>query len=280
MVPSCPASSGSFHRRRWKDPLHGSFMSRKQWIFPSAPQGARIVAITRPGWDESDDVDPRQFDYSITVDIVKAVLEKLKVDAFHVMGHSGGGPHAIAIKALLSPRCQRCILLACESEYVSDPKIDPVGLQCCGPRGCCGRCGLCCCLPCSVGCMFGGCCYCCKTAHAETPMPMEPPKQIMSMLKEGDKGLLGDNGDDYMCFLAKVMEDSAQGGLKKNGPILDFWAPKKGFEGGELGLRLEESASFGGDVEIWAGELDTTVPLKVSEHNHTLIPGSKLNVAA
>lgn len=255
--------------------VHGSNMSRKQWIFPFPPKDVRIVAITRAGYDESDDINPRKFEYEMTADIVKAILAKLSIDQFHVVGHSGGGPHAIAIKALLSPQCQRCIVLAGESEYVTDPKIDPVGMRCLGPRGCCGSCGLCCFLPCGMKCAFGGCCSCCS-AWKEAPLMEKPPPEHYKYNLEGDLAQLGDNGDEYACYAMKDMDDTMKGGRKLNGLILDFWAPKKGWN---FIPKLSDGTISGADVEIWAGELDTTVPLKVSEHNHSLIPGSTLHVA-
>eukprot|EP00928_Gymnodinium_smaydae_P091688 TRINITY_DN75417_c0_g1_i1.p1 TRINITY_DN75417_c0_g1~~TRINITY_DN75417_c0_g1_i1.p1 ORF type:complete len:335 (-),score=48.38 TRINITY_DN75417_c0_g1_i1:365-1369(-) len=255
--------------------FHGSMCSRKQWIFPTPLEDVRIVAITRPGYDESDDVDPRKFEFEMMADIVKAVLDSLSVDTFHVMGHSGGGPYAIAVKALMSPRCQRCIVLAGESEYASDPKIDPVGMRCLGPRGCCASCGLCCMLPIGMKCMMGSCCSC-STTYKEAVLKKDPPKEHLQYNLPGDLEQLGEHGDQYAAFMFKVIQDSMQAGLKRNGAILDFWVPKKGWN---FKATLSDSTFPGGDVEIWAGELDKNVPMKVAEHNHSLIPGSKLHVA-
>ena len=55
--------------------VHGSMMSRKQWIFPVPPKDVRIVAFTRPGYGESDDIDPNKFEFQMTADIVKAILD-------------------------------------------------------------------------------------------------------------------------------------------------------------------------------------------------------------
>jgi len=255
--------------------VHGSMVSRKQWIFPRAPKDVRIVAITRPGYDESDDVDPRKFEYEMTADIVKTVLDTLEIDKFHVMGHSGGGPHAIVIKALLSPRCQRCIILAGESEYASNPKIDPVGMRCLGPRGCCGSCGLCCALPIGLKCMMGNCCSC-STTYRPAILKKDPPPEHYKYNLPGDLEQLGEDGEQYGAFMKKCIEDSMQGGLKRNGAILDFWVPKKGWN---FMAKLADGTISGADVEIWAGELDEVVPMKVSEHNRSLIPGSTLHVA-
>jgi pimeloyl-ACP methyl ester carboxylesterase len=41
-----------------------------------------------------------------------AVLDELGVGPFMVLGHSGGGPHALACAALISDRCQAAVSLA------------------------------------------------------------------------------------------------------------------------------------------------------------------------
>jgi len=258
--------------------VHGSECSRKQWIFPTPPKDVRIIAISRPGYGESDDIDPGKFEYEMMADIAKAVLDQLSIDKFHVMGHSGGGPYAIAIKALLSPRCQRCILLAGESEYASKPAIDPVGVRCCGPNGCFGKCGivLCCFFPLGMRIAFGGCCVCC-TSYKPSVLQKDVPQKLLESFNEpGDIEQLGENGKEYCAFMIKVMEDAHQNGRKPSGLIIDVWAPKKGWQFAD---KLSDGTFSGADVEIWAGELDKTVPMNVSEHNHSLIPGSTLHVA-
>lgn len=254
--------------------LHGSMMSRKQWIFPTPPKDVRIVAVTRPGYDDSDDIDPRKFEYSMIADIVKDILDKLGIKEFHVVGHSGGGPPAIAVKACLHPQCKRCIVLAGESEYKTKPAVDPVGMKCMGPNGCCGKCGcaLNCALPIGMKCMMGSCCSC-KTTYTPADLKKQVPENTKYNLP-GDLALQGEHGEEYGAFAMKTIEDAMRGGLKRNGAILDFWATKKGFDFiGKLG----QSCEFGSDVEMWTGDKDTTVPLKVAEHNKSLMPGSTVN---
>jgi len=255
--------------------LHGPMCSRKQWIFPIAPEKVRIVAVTRPGYDDSDDIDPRKFEYSMMADIVKAILDKLGIEEFHVIGHSGGGPYAIAVKACLHPQCKRCIVLAGESEYKTNPAVDPVGAQCMGPNGCCGKCGcsLNCALPIGMKCMMGSCCSC-KTKYKPAILKKEAKENAQYNLP-GDLALQGAHGEEYGAFMMKVMEDAMQGGLKRNGAILDFWVPKKGWDFMD---KLKGACQFGPDVEMWTGEKDTTVPVKVAEHNKSLMPGSTVNV--
>lgn len=68
----------------------------------SAELGILWVSVDRPGYGGSDTLPHREVG-SIAVDVA-AVADALGVDRFAVMGHSGGGPHALACAALLPDR--------------------------------------------------------------------------------------------------------------------------------------------------------------------------------
>jgi len=72
-------------------------------LFPvSAELGIRWVSYDRPGYGGSTR-DPGR-DIASAAAYVAAVADELSIDRFAVMGHSGGGPHALACGALLPAR--------------------------------------------------------------------------------------------------------------------------------------------------------------------------------
>ncbi|MFK0257106.1 alpha/beta fold hydrolase [Streptomyces sp. NPDC090445] len=72
-------------------------------LFPAADRlGIRWVSYDRPGYGGSTPRPGR--DVASAAADVAAVTDALGVDRFAVMGHSGGGPHALACGALLADR--------------------------------------------------------------------------------------------------------------------------------------------------------------------------------
>jgi pimeloyl-ACP methyl ester carboxylesterase len=65
-------------------------------------RGLRHVSYSRPGYGGSD----RRHGRSVgdCIEDVVAIAEALELEAFYVLGHSGGGPHALACAALLPDR--------------------------------------------------------------------------------------------------------------------------------------------------------------------------------
>ncbi|MFJ5834445.1 alpha/beta fold hydrolase [Streptomyces sp. NPDC093089] len=68
----------------------------------AARHGIRWVSYDRPGYGGSSPRPGR--DVASAADDVRAVADALGIDRFAVMGHSGGGPHALACGALLPER--------------------------------------------------------------------------------------------------------------------------------------------------------------------------------
>jgi pimeloyl-ACP methyl ester carboxylesterase len=88
-------------------------------LFAAADRlGLRWVAYDRPGYGGST---PRP-DRSIgsAADDVRAVVDQLGIEHFAVMGHSGGGPHALASGARLSERVTAAVTLASLAPYGAD----------------------------------------------------------------------------------------------------------------------------------------------------------------
>jgi pimeloyl-ACP methyl ester carboxylesterase len=72
-------------------------------LFPAAAQvGIRWVSYDRPGYGGSTPSPGRDV-ASAAADVAK-IADALGIDQFAVMGHSGGGPHAVACGALLPER--------------------------------------------------------------------------------------------------------------------------------------------------------------------------------
>jgi pimeloyl-ACP methyl ester carboxylesterase len=72
-------------------------------LFPAAARlGVRWVSYDRPGYGGSTPYRDR--DVASAAEYVSAVADALGIDRFTVMGHSGGGSHALACAALLPER--------------------------------------------------------------------------------------------------------------------------------------------------------------------------------
>jgi pimeloyl-ACP methyl ester carboxylesterase len=72
-------------------------------LFPAADRlGIRWVSYDRPGYGGSTSYRDRNV--ALAADDVSSVADALGIERFAVMGHSGGGPHALACGALLPER--------------------------------------------------------------------------------------------------------------------------------------------------------------------------------
>ena len=101
----------------WGDPngiplfaLHGTPGGRiAYWLDPGiyARYGLRRLTVDRPGYGESTRQKGRTVaDFVHDVETISAALG---VDKFAVVGGSGGGPHALALAALMGDRVLRCL---------------------------------------------------------------------------------------------------------------------------------------------------------------------------
>lgn len=80
-------------------------------LFPLSEQlGIRWVSYDRPGYGGSTPNPGR--DVGTAARDVAAVADALGVDRFAVMGHSGGGPHALGCAALLPDRVGAVVVMA------------------------------------------------------------------------------------------------------------------------------------------------------------------------
>jgi pimeloyl-ACP methyl ester carboxylesterase len=80
-------------------------------LFPSADRlGLRWVSYDRPGYGGSSP-NPDRSVASAAADVAN-VADALGIDRFAVLGHSGGGPHALACAALLPERVLAAVSVA------------------------------------------------------------------------------------------------------------------------------------------------------------------------
>jgi pimeloyl-ACP methyl ester carboxylesterase len=101
-IASSPGAPGSAVAVFW---LHGSpnIGSPPEPLFAAAEaNGLRWVSYDRPGYGGSGPYDGRTV-ASAAADVA-AIADALGIGRFAVLGHSGGGPHALACAALLPER--------------------------------------------------------------------------------------------------------------------------------------------------------------------------------
>lgn len=84
----------------------------------SEPLGIRWISYDRPGYGGSTPRPDRTV-ASAAADAA-AVADALGMDRFAVMGHSGGGPHALACAALLPDRVTAAVSVSALSPYTAD----------------------------------------------------------------------------------------------------------------------------------------------------------------
>ncbi len=80
--------------------------------------GIRWISYDRPGYGGSTPRPDRTVASAATD--AAAVADALGVDRFAVMGHSGGGPHALACAALLPDRVTAAVSVSALSPYTGD----------------------------------------------------------------------------------------------------------------------------------------------------------------
>jgi pimeloyl-ACP methyl ester carboxylesterase len=77
-------------------------MLYRGWVEACAERGVRLVGFSRPGYGRSDRLEGRTM--RDVVPDVEALAAALGFDRFYVLGHSGGGAHALACAAVMPER--------------------------------------------------------------------------------------------------------------------------------------------------------------------------------
>ena len=77
-------------------------MLYRGWVEACAERGVKLIGFSRPAYGRSDRLEGRTV--SDVVPDVEALADALGFDRFYVLGHSGGGAHALACAARLPER--------------------------------------------------------------------------------------------------------------------------------------------------------------------------------
>jgi pimeloyl-ACP methyl ester carboxylesterase len=96
----------------------GSSLMYEPHVRDAEEKGIRLVSWDRPGYGGSTRHEGR----SVADDVANAtaVCDALEIERFCVWGISGGGPHALALAALLPDRCAAAAALAPVAPYDAD----------------------------------------------------------------------------------------------------------------------------------------------------------------
>ena len=103
---------------------------------------AKVVVLTRRGYGGSSD-GPPQWSYHQFAKELALVADQELADTFIVVGHSSGGPNALACAAHLPSRVTACGLLASDAPYpapAGDCYSDPCFFMSAETLRCAGRC--------------------------------------------------------------------------------------------------------------------------------------------
>lgn len=88
-------------------------------LFAAADRlGLRWISYDRPSYGGSESFTGR--DIASAAADVTAIADLLKIDRFAVMGHSGGGPHALAAACLLPDRVVAAVSIAGLAPFAAD----------------------------------------------------------------------------------------------------------------------------------------------------------------
>jgi pimeloyl-ACP methyl ester carboxylesterase len=113
--------------------FHAMFVTGNSFIMSDMPRDCRLVCMNRPGYYGSD-VPGGDYSHKDFCEDVKQLADYLQIDQFAVVGHSSGGPCALACAALMPERITAVGLLASDPEYahVSVPNKRAVNAVCIG----------------------------------------------------------------------------------------------------------------------------------------------------
>jgi pimeloyl-ACP methyl ester carboxylesterase len=93
----------------------GSRLLNRKWIEDALPLGIRLIGYDRPGYGGSTAVPGRKV--ANAAEDVSAIANALDLRHLAVLGHSGGGPHALACAALIPDLVFAAAALASPAPY-------------------------------------------------------------------------------------------------------------------------------------------------------------------
>jgi pimeloyl-ACP methyl ester carboxylesterase len=104
--------------------LHGMMHSRMMWVTETAPAECHYVVPDRPGYFGSSN-PPDGYGYTGFANDIAELMHHLEVNNFAIIGHSSGGPNALAVAAVLGPaKVSTVALVSSDTEYRNpSPKV-------------------------------------------------------------------------------------------------------------------------------------------------------------
>jgi pimeloyl-ACP methyl ester carboxylesterase len=219
----------------------------------TAALGVRLVTVDRPGIGQSDR-DPGKSLLSVAADI-EALADRLELARFHVLGHSGGGPYALALAHRLPDRVAR---VAVASGFAPFDRPDAYAGMTPRMRGFVRLLRR---APWLAGVFLAG---------APRRFRTDPEKAFAKQFGE-------------LCEAdATALEDPALHAV-----LLD--SAVESLAGGSAGVALESQLLFVRSwgfspatvrcpVDLWYGDADTIVPVEMGRHLAQTLPDSRLTV--
>jgi pimeloyl-ACP methyl ester carboxylesterase len=199
-------------------------------------RGLRIVSWSRPGYGSSTRLPGRRVAH-VAADTA-AVLDHLGADRAYVVGHSGGGPHALACAALLPDRVLGTALIAGVAPWAAEGLdfLDGMGAE----------------------------------NHEEFGAALRGEGALAAYLEPYREELLGITGGQVAAMFRDLVDDVDRAAI--TGEYADFLADdmregqresSAGWLDDDLSFTLPwgfDLASIAGQVHVWQGDHDRMVP--------------------
>ena len=204
-------------------------------------RGLRMIGWSRPGYGSSTRLPDRGVTHVVAD--AAAVLDHLGVDRTYVVGHSGGGPHALACAALLPDRVIGTALIAGVAPFEAE------GLDFLANMG--------------------------EENHVEFAAAQEGEAALRAYLEPARAEILGMSGADVAAMFGDLVDDVDRAAL--TGDYAQFVADqmREGLRESSAGW-LDDDRSFvepwgfdlaeiEGRVHVWQGAHDRMVPFAHGE---------------
>ncbi len=216
-----------------------------------AERGLRHVTYSRPGYGRSDRAAGRSV--ADCARDVTTVLDELGIDRCHVVGWSGGGPHALACAALLPERTIAVATLAGVAPYDAEDLDFLAGMG--------------------------------EENHEEFGAAIAGPGELESYLRGEAEGLSAATGADVHAAMGELLSEVDRGAatgefaeylasLFRGALETDIW----GWFDDDLAFTMDwgfELASIERPVAIWQGPEDRMVPFSHGQWLAGHVPGAE-----
>ena len=236
---------------------HGIFGSGGTLIGPPRDD-LYMILPDRPNYGQSS--PHKDYTFASWAEDVRELVDHLKIECFHVIGASSGGPSALAVKSLLGNRCKKCVIISGDTQYAKTGDEFLNGeLMCFAPGKACSPCLPLCCL-CCLPIMKSGMNFDSMWANIENGKFKEA-----GMSSEIDYKLALAAGKDHLGWNTQLMIEEISRGSA--GPIGDAINESKPWP-------FEVSHLV--DVDLWHGTADVSVPYKECLSNKKLMPNAQI----